>query len=124
MTAKREPLTRPMIVKMCELSKEDPLGIRACVWNFVAIGTFSGYREQEYDMELPTEIRYYVLPSRTCVVRAFVMSNLICYDGRGVTIYKLLAYRELVRKPGQEFDVQKNMMNRQIVCVGRLPSLP
>ena len=29
MPAKRDSLTRPMIVKMCELSKEGPLGIKA-----------------------------------------------------------------------------------------------
>ena len=73
---------------------------------------------------MPTEIRYYVLPDGTCVARAFVMRNFICYDDRGVTIYKPLAHRDLVHKLGQEFEVQKNRMNGQIICVGRLPPLP
>ena len=60
MPAKRDPLTRPMIFKMCELSKEDPLGIKACVWNFVAIGTFSGYRKQEYAMESPIATKFHM----------------------------------------------------------------
>ena len=75
-------------------------------------------------MESPTEIRYYVLPDGTCVVRAFVMRNFICYDIRGVAIYRPLTQRDLIHKLGQEFDVQKNRMNGQIICIGRLPSLP
>ena len=39
---KREPLTDKMIVKMCEMSKADPLGFCAAVWDFVGLGKYSG----------------------------------------------------------------------------------
>ena len=68
-----------MSVKMCELANKDPLG----VWIFFAIGTFSDFYKQEYAMESPTEIRYYVLPDGICAVRAFITRNFICYDYRG-----------------------------------------
>ena len=124
MPAQRDPLNRPMVVKMKELAREDPLGFRACIWNFVAIGTFSGYRQQEYAMDSRTEIKYYVLPDGTCIARAFVIRNFIFYDARDVIIYSPLADRKRVHKLGQQFDIQKNRMNGQIISVGRLPTQP
>lgn len=122
--AKRAPLTNQMIVKMCELAKQDPLGFHACVWDFVAIGRFGGFRQQEYAMDSKTEIKYYVKPDGTCVVRAFTVKNFIFYNTGDVILEKPLRNRVGVNKLGTQYDVQKNRMNGQIVCVVRLLDYP
>lgn len=73
MPARQDSLTRAMAVQMCTLAKEDPLGFKACTRNSVAIGTFSGFCQQEYDMDSKTDIKYYIRPDSTCIVRAFTV---------------------------------------------------
>ena len=113
-----------MIAKMCNLLSEDPLGFRVCAWDFVAIGLYGGFRQQEYAMDKKSDIKYYVLPDITCIARAFTIRNFILYDELGGTIYSTLEDRARCEKMGQQYDVQKNRNNSQIVCVGRFQSRP
>ena len=98
--SRRAPLTNQMIVKMCELAKQDPLGFQVCAWDIVGMGYFGGYQHQEYAMDPRTEVKYYVRPDGTCVVRAFTMKKIIFYDGDNVILGKPLLNRKGVKKMG------------------------
>ena len=39
---KREPLPDKMIVKMCDMSKVDPLRFYTVMWDFIGLGRYSG----------------------------------------------------------------------------------
>ncbi|KAL7527743.1 hypothetical protein ACHAXR_002105, partial [Thalassiosira sp. AJA248-18] len=121
-SAKRNPLTDKTIVKMEELSHEDPLGFNAAVYDFVfvALGRFGGFRQQEFCMDTKRRIKYYVMPDGTKVVRAFTRKNFIFCDVGGIIITDPLANRELAAKIGTEYDIQKNRMNGQIIVFVRL----
>jgi len=49
--AKRGPLTEKMIVEMCHQAKEDPLGFKAAVYEFTQLGSYGGFRQQEFAMD-------------------------------------------------------------------------
>ena len=85
--------------------------------NSRVIGHFDGYWQQEYEMDSKMEINYYVKPDSTCVVRVFTMNNFIFYDEDDVILRRPLLNQNGVKKMGQEYEVQNNHMNGQIVCV-------
>jgi hypothetical protein len=122
--ARRSPLDPKVLQKMCELAQEDDLGFRAATWEFTGIGTYGGFRLQEFAMDKPFEVRTYVLPDGTQVVRAFQVKNFIFYDDSAVKIKEPLRRRRDAKELGTEFDVQKNRMNGQITNHRRLPTYP
>ena len=123
MPERREPLTRPMCAMMRCLAKNNKtLGFRAALWNFTVLCIHLGYREQEYAMESCHIICYYVLPDNRRIARAFVRRNFIAYMASGARIKNPLQNWRQTRTLGNEFDVQKNRMNGQIVKVGRFPT--
>ena len=44
--ARRSPLDDKVIVKMCELAKEDKLGFNAAIFEFTAIGKYGSFLQQ------------------------------------------------------------------------------
>ena len=72
--AKRGPLTEKMIVEMCRQAEEDPLGFKAAVYEFTQLGSFGGFRQQEFAMDSKSQIKYYVKPNGDLVVRAFAVA--------------------------------------------------
>jgi len=122
--AKRAPLNSKMIVEMCRQAKQDPLGFHACTFQFTGIGRFGGFRQQEFAMDSRTQIKHYILPDGSSVVRAFTVKNFIFYDPDGVRIASPLTNRARALALGTEFDVQKNRMNKQIIKHAALPAHP
>ena len=120
-SAKRSPLNDKMIVKMQELAQEDPLGFKAAVFEFTALGRFGGFRQQEFCMDSKTVIKYYVLPNGTAVVRAFTVKNFIFLDEDACKVMHPLQQRDLNERIATEYDLQKNRMNGQILSYARLP---
>ncbi|KAL7528072.1 LOW QUALITY PROTEIN: hypothetical protein ACHAXR_005209 [Thalassiosira sp. AJA248-18] len=106
--AKRNPLTDKMIVKMEELSHEDPLGSRLqsmlcsswTIWRLSPAGVLYGLKK---------------MPDGTKVVRAFTRKNFIFYVVDGIIIAKPLANRELAAKIGTEYDIQKNRIVSELL---------
>ena len=119
-SSKRDPLTDKMIVKMQEMSRAEPLGFKAAAYDFIALGRFGGFRQQEFCMDSKNTIKYYVMPNGTKVVRAFTVKNFIFYDEDKGTLSKPLLHRELAARIGTEYDIQKNRMNNQILSYARL----
>lgn len=122
--ARRSPLNIKMIVKMYELSKEDPLSFAACIYDFSGSGCFGGFREQEFAMESKTKIRYFIKPDGTKVIRAFTRRNFIFYDSDGARISDILSSREDAADIGHRYEVQKNRMNGQVIKYHRVPNYP
>ncbi|KAL7525503.1 hypothetical protein ACHAXR_001038, partial [Thalassiosira sp. AJA248-18] len=122
--ARRSPLHPYVLAKMCELSKEDPLGFKACVWDFTGLGRFGGFRQQEFAMDSKKSIKQYVLPDGSTVVRCFTTGDFIMYDKYNVRIKDPLRKRAMIMFLGTHFGVQKNRMNGQIVNHARLPAYP
>lgn len=120
--ARRSPLNPKVIAKMCILAKEDPLGFRACVYDFTGIGRFGGFRQQEFAMDSKNNIKMYVLPDGKLVVRSFTVSNFIFYDKDGIQMQKPLQNRSSAQQLGTLFEVQKNRMNNQVIKHARLSS--
>ena len=59
--AKRSPLHPNVLQKMCDLAKaSDPLGFRACVWDFTGLGTNNGFRKQEFAMDSENLAKFFV----------------------------------------------------------------
>ena len=60
------------------------------------------------------------------MVRAFTLSNFIFYDEDGMPVNRqaCLNHRPLAHKLGQQYDIQKNRMNGQIITVNREPAFP
>ena len=125
---KREPLHDKVIVRMYELSLDEScrFGARKAIWNWTSLGRFGGYRRQEFAMDKSDEIQYYVKPNGELIVRAFTLSNFIFYDDDGMPVDRqaCLNHRPLAQQLGQEYDIQKNRMNGQIITVHREPAFP
>ena len=102
------------------IEDRDPLGFRATIWNFTALGRFGGFSCGEFAMDSRTSIRYYILPNGDLVVRCFVVRNFKFYDDTGDNVKEPLTNRRKVSYSGVEFDVQKNRMNGQIIKFSRL----
>ena len=86
-SAKRQAsLPDKLIAHLCHLSNEDPHGVKAIVWMFVAIGLFAGLRRQEYAMDKRDEIQNYRCPNRTLVMRAFAVEDFLFYDIDGAQL--------------------------------------
>ena len=122
--ARRAPLDNKVIVKMHELARSDKLGFRGAVFDFTALGEYGGFRQQEWCMDSKNEIKHYIMPDGTQVVRAFTVKNFIMFDDDNVRLPKPLARRRAIRKLGIEYDVQKNRCNGQIIAYLRLPKEP
>ena len=105
-----------MIVKMYELvAQEDPLGVRATCFSFVALSRYGGFRQQEFAMDTKKQIKYYVLPDGKTVVRAFTVKKIIFFDEDRTRIIRPLQEQDLSQKFGTKYGVQKNQMNGQII---------
>ena len=100
-----------MIVMMHQLAQEDPLGFKAAVYDFTALGCFGRFLKQEFAMDSKNKICYYFLPDDTKVVRAFTIKNFTFYDVDACRIYQPLMKQDLIKKLGTEYDVQINCMN-------------
>ena len=69
---------KKMIVEMCRQPEEDPLGFKAAVYEFTQLGSFGGFRQQEFAMDSKSQkIKYYVKLNGDLVVRAFTVSNFL-----------------------------------------------
>ena len=68
-----------MLLELCRQAKEDPLGFKAAVYEFTQLGSFGGFRQQEFAMDSKNQIKYYVKPNGDLVVRAFTVSNFLFY---------------------------------------------
>ena len=67
--SKRNPLNHKMTVMMHQLAQEDPLGFKAAVYEFTALGCFGGFCRQEFAMDSKNKIYYYFLTDNTKVGR-------------------------------------------------------
>jgi hypothetical protein len=125
---KREPLHDKVIVRMYELSLDEhcKFGARKAIWHWTGLGRFGGFRRQEFAMDKSDEIQYYVKPNGELIVRAFTLSNFIFYDVDGMPVDRqaCLNDRSLAQQLGQQYDIQKNRMNGQIITVHREPAFP
>ena len=79
-----------MVVKVFHQAKEDPLGFKAAVYEFAQLGSFGGFRQQEFAMDSKSQIKHYVKPNGNLVVRAFTVRNFIFYDAGAVLPSKSL----------------------------------
>ena len=124
--ARRQPLNDLMMEKMRHFAQENRFSFRACIWDFTALGKFGGFREQEFAMERPYAIRYYVLPNGDKVVRAFVLRNFLFYADELVRIpvHEALRDRARVQRAGLQYDIQKNRQNGQVIAYVRVASHP
>ena len=109
---------------MHELAQEDEMGFRGAVYDFTALGDYGGFRQQEWCMDTSSDIKFYVMPDGTQVVRAFTFKNFIMYNKNDVRMKNPLKQRRSIRKLGIEYDVQKNRCNGQIIAYLRLPTQP
>ena len=105
------------------MAQEDPLGFKAAAYDFTALGSSGAFRRQEFAMDSKTKICYYFLPDGTKVVRAFTVKNFIFYDVDEYRIYRPLTQRDLIRKLGTEYDVQKHYMNGRVINFARLAEI-
>lgn len=121
---RRAPLPHKMLAKMHELSKEDRLGFRACIWDFVNLGRYGGFRMQEFAMDKSNEIKYYVKPNGELVTRAFVLRNFIFRTVDSIRLRNPMGSRHAIHDSGNEFDVQKNRQNGQIIFYKRVLAHP
>jgi len=74
-------------------------------------------------MDSKKNIKYYVMPNGTRVVRAFTVKNFIFYDMDACKIMRPLRQRDLADRIGNEYDIQKNRMNGQILSYARLSKI-
>ena len=104
-----DPLPDEALAKMLELMIDDknPLGFKAAVWNYTALGRFGGFRCGEFAMDSRTTIRYYLLPNGEKLVRCFTIRNFKFLDDVGDNVINPLRHRHKVSTSGVEFDVQK-----------------
>lgn len=120
--AKREPLHDKVILMMKLMAdKSSPYGFRRAMWLWTALGRYAGFRRQEFAMERQ-EIQMYVKPNGDLVVRAFTVKNFIFFDKDGIrtTVQDVRQEeRSLFQSVGQQYDVQKNRMNNQIITQTR-----
>jgi len=112
---RRAPLPDMAYVKMHELAREDPLGLRAAIFDIAALGRLGGFRQQEYAMDTKTKIKTYLLPNGTEVTRAFCLKNILFRDKEKRRIHHPLLQKGLIAETGQQYDVQKNRRNGQII---------
>ena len=65
-------------------------------------------------MEKKNEIQVYVNPNNLKVVWAFTLKNFISYDVDDLIADTEISieYRDLSEQNGQEYEIQKNRMNR------------
>lgn len=118
--ARREPLPHNALVKMMELGQEEPLGFRGVVWDIVGLGRYGGFRCQEFAMDNPHDIKYYTMPNGAVVTRAFVVRNIRFRDGARSEIRDIFGNRDRIEETGQEYDVQKNRRNGQVIWCRRV----
>ena len=113
---------------MYELSLDEhcTFGARKAIWHWTGLGHFGGFRRQEFAMDKSDEIQYYVKPNGELIVCAFTLSNFIFYDVDGMPVDRqaCLNNRSLAQQLGQQYDIQKNRMNGQIITVHREPAFP
>ena len=122
---KRDPLTEEMCIKMMDLAKEyGNLSFQAAVWNFTALGRYGGFRAQEFCMDSPHEIRFYICPNGDYVIRAFTYADFVFYDAHDVQVLDPLRHKESCVVGGQRYKIQKNRMNGQIITQKRSAEYP
>lgn len=124
--ARRAPLGDKLILKLRDLAfGGDALGFEAAIFDYVALGRYSGHRSQEFCMESKTKIHYYIMPNGDKVVRAFQLRNFIFLDGDDVAIdCPLDRRRDIIQAVGLLYDVQKNRVNNQLVKYAGTPEHP
>ena len=93
-----------MLVYMMELADAGhQFGFRWAIWLWTALARYCGYRRQEFAMGKKNEIQIYVKPNDKRVIRWLWVIN----------------DRALAKQTGQQYDIQKNRMNGQIVTQNR-----
>ena len=123
---RREPLHDLVLHKMRQLAEQAcPLGFAAAVWDITALGCYGGFRQQEYAMDSPSVIKYYVKPDGTRVTRAFTLRNILFKDKFGVMLqHDRLGDFSQVEQVGTRYEVQKNGMNGQVIWFARDRAYP
>ena len=97
-------------------STGDPSGFRAAYFDFVALGCYRGFRQQEFAMDTKKHTKYYVFSDGTTVVHAFTVKNFIFFD-EDMT---LLQERDVMEKFGTKYGVQNTCMNDQIIVYAKV----
>jgi hypothetical protein len=104
------------------------------LFDFVSLGHYIGPRLSEYAQSTHGKVDYHTYPSGTTVIKAFVASNFIFYDGKK-HIVKILdkdSFQQ-VRLVKITWCIQKNCQNSQEITlcskppnhgIGRIPIPP
>ena len=124
--AKRcEPLTHRCIETMLELAEHygDSEDCFECLMrDMVTLGRYTGNRIQEYAMDSPHVIKYYVTPDGN-VMRAFSVGNILFRDAHGMPLATSTSVAmdtpNLVVQVGTSYDIQKNRNNGQVLWYHR-----
>lgn len=122
--AKRDPLHYLTIARMHTIAlSSPPHSFHTAVWYWTALGRLGGFRCQEFAMDKPDNIRVYIKPDGTQVVRAFTLTNFIFHDMHSsrITWTQALATPAIVHKISTEYDIQKNRVNGQLISFVREP---
>ena len=120
---RREPLTHECIETMLDLAErygESEDCFEFLMRDIVALGRYTGNRIQEYAMESPHKIEYYVTPDGD-VMRAFSVGNILFRDAHGMPLATSVAMEtpNLVAQVGTRYDIQKNRNNGQVLWYHR-----
>ena len=89
------------------------------------LGTSTGFCRQEFVMD-KQEIQLCVLPNGSTVVRAFCVKNFHFFsdDGIRISLNTVLDDGHRAQQVGQEYEIQKNCQNGQIVSQSRNTRCP
>ena len=122
---RREPLTHRCIETMLELAEHygDSEDCFECLMrDMVTLGRYTGNRIQEYAMDSPHVIKYYVTPDGN-VMRAFSVGNILFRDAHGMPLATSTSVAmdtpNLVVQVGTRYDIQKNRNNGQVLWYHR-----
>ena len=123
---RREPLHDKVLAQMKILADAGPRnGFKRAVWLWTNLGTSTGFRRQEFVMD-KQEIQLYVLPNGSTVIRAFCVKNFHFFNDDGIQISTstVLNNGRKAQQVGQEYEIQKNRQNGQIVSQSRNTRCP
>jgi hypothetical protein len=88
------------------------------LFDFVSLGRYIGPRLSEYAQTTQDKVDYHTYPSGTTVIKAFVASDFIFYDGKKHTIEILDKYSfQQVRSVKITWRIQKNRQNGQAITL-------
>ncbi len=80
----RDPLDNEIFAQLrrSTTSSKNFDSVNNLLFNFVSLGRYIGRRLNEYAQTTQDKVDYHTYPSGTTVIKAFVASNFIFYDGK------------------------------------------